>query len=217
MLDHKEALKSLVIGVRDPGEVSVRETNFGYIIRSERGGGHAELRERIVKFALVAVWISVAGVWLLPLGGGSVALKAVYSVVVLALAYLGLILSRNGRSGFELHVDTSRRELRSAVLTVRGESWIRSSARFGEVLAPLLRRSRSGDGPRSLCLRIAGEDDVMPVAVADEDTLMAIHDRLMRDLRPIEERLPGFKLNSAARKRARQKVFPALGPDEVGA
>ena len=213
MLDHKEILKSLVTGENVVSAVTVRETNFGYIIRSEKAGQDAEFRRLIVKFALVAVWIAVGGLWLLPVMGG--ALKAVVSVVLLAGAFGGLALSQRSGGGCELHVDTSRRELRSATVTPKGESWIRTSARFGEVSTPVLRRGKPENEQRSLCLRIAGEAEEMPVAVGDELTLLAIHDRLMGDLRPMEERSAGFQGNGSETKRENRRVFPRLGPDEV--
>ena len=58
--------------------------------------------------------------------------------------------------------------------------------------------------------------DALEVAVGDEATLLAIHDRLMRDMRPIEERMAarGLPPLPAGRTRSRN-AFPMLGPAET--
>jgi len=217
MRHNKHILKSLVLGINGGDAVTVRETNFGYIIHSAKGGKDASLRRVILRLSLVAVWICVAGLWLLPASTLGVIGKLFLSVVLLATAYVVRLLGQGDAGGFELHVDTSRRELRSAVLTSKGESWIRNNVRFGEVTAPIMQKGKPDVVLRSLCLRIAGQAELMPVAVGDEATLLAIHDRLMRDLRPLEERLASFHVKAAEVKEARRKVFPTLGPDEVAA
>lgn len=215
MRDRTDILKTLVNSTSAVSPVTVRETNFGYIIRSEKARTDTVFHDRIIRFGLAAVWIAVAGLWLMPLSGPAFVLKTIFSVGLLALAYVLVVIARRGNSGFELHVDTSRRELRSAVLTAKGECWIRARARFAEVADPVIRRGKSETKLRSLSLRLIGGADMMPVAVGDEATLLAVHDRLMRDLRPIEERLAGYKLDGATRRPTGRVVFPQLGPDEV--
>lgn len=215
MLDHSDILKTLVNGTRGVRPVTIRETNFGYVVRSEKPGVNIALRDRIIRFALVAVWIAVAGIWLVPLSGPAFAIKAFFSVGLLALSCLAVVLLRRDTGGYELHVDTSRRELRSAVLSAKGECWVRARARFAEVGDPVMRRGKTDADIRSLSLRIIGEAEAMPVAVGDEATLLAVHDRLMRDLRPIEERLAGYAHNSVARRPSGRVVFPQLGPEEL--
>lgn len=212
MLDHKEILRRLVRGANGAKPVRVRETNFGYIISSGNGGRDDVLRQRIYRYWMLAALIGAAGLWLVP--GLLLLVKFCGSAVLLAAVYAGVALFGRAGGGIELHVDTARRELRAAVVTAKGESWIRDSARFSEVTGPVLRHS--GKDRHSLCLRIAGEADVMPVAVGDEETLLAVHHRLMGDLRPIEERLAGFKLNAARGGSRAGEVFPQLGPDVVG-
>lgn len=215
MRHDKNILKSLVRKMNSQDSVSVRETNFGYIIHSAGGGKDACLRRLIVKLSLLAVWICLVGMWLLPTSTLGLFAKIFLSVVLLATAYVARLLGQGDAGGFELHVDTSRRELRSAVLTAKGESWIRNSVRFGEVTAPIMQKSKPDVALRSLCLRIAGQAEMMPVAVGKEATLLAIHDRLMRDLRPLEERLASFRVDSVKQQVSHRKVFPALGPDEM--
>lgn len=221
-------LKTLFLGPGGDGVVWIREANFGYIIRSERAGQDAGMRRWGMRLALAGLWGALALLWLVP--GIGLPVKLAASGVLLALGGLVLVTARRRDSGFELHVDTARRELRSAILTPKGESWIRTSARFGEVTKPVLRKGKIQSNKRSLCLRIAGEAEEIPVAIGDERTLLAIHDRLMRDLRPLEERLAGMagtgggaarngpaRRTGAGKPSGRAKVFPPLGPDEVAA
>lgn len=218
MLDHKQVLRALVKSVNRAGTVSVRETNFGYVIRSEKATSSEVLRAKVAKFAWVALWVAAIGLWIVPFGDMSWALRTVISLSMIAAGFGVFVLNRCVEAGFELHVDTNRRELRSAVLTPRGESWIRSSARFGEVSDVFMRGPKPETNLRSLCMKIIGESEVMPVAVGSEVTLLALHRRLMRDLRPIEERLAGYQIEeptARGARSARREVFPQIGPDEI--
>ena len=214
MLSHKEVLQALVKGVNGGGAVSVRETNFGYVIRSESAQSSSSVRGRVGRFILAAMVVAAVGVWITPFGAHAFPVTVLLSLLFLAIGYVSFAMIRASQAGFELHVDTNRRELRSAVLTAKGESWIRSSARFGEVSDVFMRKPTPESEMRSLCLRIIGEDVTMPVAVGKESTLLALHKRLMSDLRPIEERLAGYQFQSAGQN-ARSSVFPQIGPDEL--
>lgn len=216
MLDHAEIVKTLVNSAGNGAQVTVREANFGYVIRSQKTGIDTVLRDRVIRLALVGVWLAVAGIWLLRIAGPGFLIKSAATTALLALACLAVRLARRGRGGYELHVDTSRRELRSTVVSRTGESWVHARARFSEVIDPVMRRGKSQSPLRSLNLRIAGRAEPMQVAVGDEATLLAIHDRLMRDLRPLEERLASYA-PASARRQAAQAVFPQLGPDEIAA
>jgi len=191
-------------------EVSVTETGFGYVVRSRQSRIGTALCERLLRFLPVPVWIAAIGIWLVPFGGTGILPKLAMSVGLLAVVYTPIILfCRRGR-GIELQVDTARRELRSAVVSPDGERRLQGRARFGEVTSAIVQRSKLETAPRCLGLRIAGSTDPMPVAVGGKATLLAVHDRLMRDLRPIEEKLASYRLASG-----RHPAFSPLAPDEV--
>ena len=204
MLDQKDYFGSVLMGLGGTEPVAVRETQWGYVVRSINPGGAWQLViDRIARFGTFSVWVAVIGIWLAPLSMApdmAFVAKAFVSAGVLALTYL-LVSFTKRLSGYEFQVDTNRRELRTAVLNARGQSWIRASYRFDEIKDTVLQRSRLDDSARSLCLRCKGVAEMVPVAVGNEATLLAVHDRLMRDLRPIEER----------------RSFPLLGPDEIAA
>ena len=215
MLDHKDVLQRLVNTVNGDGTVSVRETNFGYVIRSEKVSRNGSLRGRVAPFVLSVFTIASFGVWFVPLSSVGFATNLITSSVLMLMGYLAYAIIRSVTSGFELHVDTNRRELRAAVLTTKGDSWIRSSARFSDITDVYLRNSKPDMDLRSLCMRVIGDDDVMPVAVGSEKTLLALHKRLMRDLRPMEERLAVYSGLANSKRPSRYEVFPQIGPDEL--
>ena len=205
----------LIGGVSVPDPVSLRETHWGCIIRSEIGGETATLFAGLgSKLAAVAGWVAIAVLWLIP--GPGFAVKAVATAVILMAVYLGIVLLRRVR-GHELQVDTYRRELRAAVLTPDGGSRVTATARFEQVGDSVLRRDPVDPATWHLDLRLTGRSDLIRVASGDEATLMAVYDRLVKDLRPVEDCVPGLdatRLRNASRAAV---VFPQLGPDHLSA
>lgn len=198
-----------------PEPLTLRETPWGYVVRSERPDG--DLATPLLRFANSAVWIAVVGMWLLPVGmvsGPGFVWKVFSSVTLLALYYLASTLFRNS-SGYEVQVDVSRRELRMGMLTRRGESWIRTSARFDEVGDSLVRRCEAKSETRVLCLRMKTATETVPIAIGDEASLLALHDRLIQDLRPVEEKLSSYKLARGLVPSRARRAFPKLGPEEI--
>ena len=215
MLDHKDVLSALVRSMNGQNAVYVRETNFGYVIRSDHAADNGAVRTRMAQFVLAALVAAALAVWVVPNGFNSFALNMVMSLICLAAGFASFVVLRTATSGTELHVDVRRRELRSAVVTGKGESWIRSSARFDDVRDVFLRRTPTQADLRSLCVRVTGEDEMMPVAVGTEKLLLSVHDRLMRDLQPAKGSVRReTTLSSGPTRRPAKEVFPQLGPDE---
>ncbi len=204
-----------IAAVRGPSaNITVRETYWGFVVRSSRPAPESADFARLARFLRVGVWPVALGLVVLP--AGPLALRAVLAVLLVGAVHLGLAIARR-REGYELHVDTNRRELRSAVLTAKGEIWVQNSARFDEVQEPVLRRGRPDPRKCCLSLRIRGEAEPFPVASGDETTLLAVHDRLMRDLMPLEKRLAGLAFGARTAAAGRGRVFPQLGPEEIAA
>ncbi|KMW56550.1 hypothetical protein AIOL_001504 [Candidatus Rhodobacter oscarellae] len=197
------------------GVIAVRETNFGYIIKSEPGADGSVLQDRNCLVALAALGIAIVAVWWAPGAYMPVAINVALTLVLLVAAGLALVTLRRSGAGSELHVDTNRREMRSAARTPSGEIWIRTSARFTDVSELFLSSPRPQSDLRALSLRIVGEEEVVPVAVGDEATLLTLHDRLMQDLRPLEERIAGHRFHATRPESAAQRVFPVLGPEKA--
>lgn len=195
-----------------PYPLSLHETGWGYVIRSVRP--EHDLARLAVRCVIAVAWIAALGLWLVP--GLAFEWKALLSVALLTALYSGLALFRRTR-GYEVQVDTARRELRVGVVTVKGDCWIRSSARFDEIGGSVVQKAGCGAASRRLCLRLEPGSDVLPVAAGDEATLLAVHDRLMGDLRPLEERVSSFLLATGRGPSRAQRVFPRLAPDEITA
>lgn len=219
MPDRHGIVAHLMQGRGGDRRVTLRETYWGYVVQSARGAPRpAEVVLEQVRYYAVWVFAVAAGaVWLLPgawLPAPVLAVKALVSVLLVAGA-LALVSLRRRVRGYELQVDLNRRELRGAVVDNTGRPRLRERVRFSEVGRPVIRRGKSEHYPRALCLELAGREELLPVAVGDPGMLMAVHDRLMGDLQPLEPIMPGLCPKGQAPVRAQARGFPRLGPDEV--
>jgi len=146
MLGQKDYFGSLLMGVGGTEPVSVRETHWGFVVLSPNTGGLARhILNKLARFATVVVWLAVVGIWVMPMAFDpqvSFVLKAFASVALLATTYVGVVLTKR-MGGYAVHIDTNRRELRTAVLTPKGQNWIKASYRFDEIGAPVLERGKA--------------------------------------------------------------------------
>jgi len=219
MIDQKDFFGSVLMGLGTTRPGTLREMPWGYVVQSvNAGSGLRYVMDRVARFATFAVWLAVIGLWLMPVAmapGVAFALKSFASVALLGLVYLFVCLTHR-MVGYAFHIDTNRREVRVAVLTAKGQSWIKASYRFDEIGAAVMQPGRGADAAYELCLRLTKGEDLIPVAAGDEAALMGIHDRLMRDLRPIEERMAAFGgVHLPVRKQPARPGFPMLGPQEI--
>ena len=217
MLDRRVLLSKLIegVGVREEEAVSVRETYWGYVIHSAKPGSGRALRDMLFRLVMASSWIAVIGIWVAPAQMFLTAplfLTMGLSVLLLGISYAAMALCRPP-AGYEFQVDTNNREIRTALLNAKGERRGIVKTDFCDISDPVMKRSRDGSARPSLALRLHGQETLLPVATGEERTLMAVYDRLMRDLRPIEERVVGLSLQSARRAIARGQVFPPLGPE----
>lgn len=218
MRGQKDYFGSVLFGLGGIEPVTVRETLWGFIIQSANpGGSWRYVMERAARLAKVGVWLAVIGLWLIPASQApevAYTLKAIASVVLLVATHAALVLTRR-MGGYAVHVDSGRRELRTAIVTAKGQSWIKASFRFDEIGEAVLERGRNDTCAHSLVLRLKTNGQVIQIAVGDEASLLGVHDRLMRDLRPLEERMAanGFLPKPQSRRR-RMRAFPMLGPEE---
>jgi len=211
-------LQSVLLGVRPDALVTVRETDCGYVIRS---GAAPTLRGLSVspleRYGRILVWLVLAGLWLAPttlVGDRGGLMRALLTVGLLAAAIPVLALARR-RGGYEVQVDTDRRELRTWILTRRGERKSPTCARFEDIGEPLLRRIAPEDKRQVLCLRLRDGTGQVPLAAGDEATLLAVHDRLVRDMIPIHTRMAYQLAGGGRRPASPRRAFPLLGPNRV--
>nr|MDJ0827691.1 hypothetical protein [Rhodobacter sp.] len=169
------------------------------------------------RLVTLAFWLAALGLWLAPaawLPEPAFAARALGSVTLLAVIYAAFALIQRSQ-GYELQVDTRRRELRIGEVTPSGQAWIKASIRFDEVGDSVTRAADKARALRDLCLRVRDSGVLWPVAVGDEAAVFAVHTRLMADLRPLEERVSSYRL--AAGQGAARRVFPPLVPQEIAA
>ncbi|WP_172294366.1 hypothetical protein [Pseudoruegeria sp. HB172150] len=189
-----------------PEPLSLRETDWGYVIRSAHPD--SALPKRWVYGALAGGALFWIVLWLAP-GIGAV-WKAAYCLLVLAALHFGL--KRMGQAkAHELQVDMRRRELRLGVVTAAGDTWIKGSLRFDEIDGSTMKRA---GGKCVLWLQIKGSQALAPAGVGSEAELLQINERLARDLKPVASQVSSYKLASNGAKRAGGSRFPPLSPPE---
>ena len=208
-------------GFRARPVIAVREAEFGYQIRSDRGPIGAHRRDLIAFVAIGLAWGAGAVMWLAPeLTQSEPSFWIKIGISLLLLAGTCLLVLRNRSWGqFVIDVDLGKRVLRFGVESAGGKEKHLSEARFGEVSSPMLKRAIKEGEKSRLLVKVAGRDEPLLLAAGDELTLLAVHDRLVNDLRPIEPRMASYGAwdRKAQTVGGRKKVFPALGPSEVSA
>ena len=199
------------------GRVCIRETNFGYIIQSGNEWAADPRRTRVLQTVVFVLIVMAGAVWAVPAHIMPHMAKAVMSAAfLLGGGVLNWVITKV-QGGLELHVDTTRREIRAAVVNYAGKCRVRYSARFGEVTQIVLSKPKNEGTFQRLILRLSGEEAAIPIAVGPEKTLRAVHNRFIRDLAPIEERLASVLGAKSTDLRMRRRAFPVLGPQEIAA
>jgi len=218
MLGRSDRIHNVLFGVRPVEPVTVRETTWGYVIRSTRPLSTRRSRvEMLDRAGSVLVWLIVVWIWLVPVpefGNRALLIRAIATAALLLAAYWGIsAIRRDG--GYEVQVDTDRREVRSWALNRRGERGSPKRTRFEQIGDPVLRRRGADDRRQVLCLRLKDRPEQVPLAVGDEATLLAVHDRLVRDLIPIQNRMAFHISGDVHGRKLARRAFPLLGPDRV--
>lgn len=220
MFDPKSLITREMTGLGRNRPLTVRETRWGCVVQSAGSGSPWRfLVHRATHLGLTMVLLVVAIIWLIPLSSDAntdFAAKAVGTAFLLGMACSGVIMARR-IGGYAFHIDTSRGEVRCAVLTARGQAWIRASYRFDEIEDAVLECDRAHGKMQVLCLRLRDGGMLVPVAVGDEETLLGVFDRLMRDLRPAAAGDMAARPTHAGADQygPKQRPFPKLGPEEA--
>lgn len=204
-----------VFGIRRGVSAFLRESRDGYIIRSTPTGKATQsLPGRLVRVAAVALWVMIIALWVMPFDLDSL-WRVQISILLLGVSGLLLIFSTQ-RLTHEFHVDTAQREVRSVVLGRSGKAQMREVFDFADIATLLLQKRKEDEGDCRLCLCLTQDRGPVPVCIGERATLLAIHDRLARDLRPLEEKMSYFGLKSDLTPRQRMRAaFPLLAPEET--
>lgn len=182
-----------VTSSRSKAWISLCETNWGYIIRSDTGiANRAALIERTCAVAGIAFLTAAFGQWMIPQVQAAVVLAAPERVVsTLGLAMPGLMflwISSRGMTR-EVQVDEVKRCLRMSVCNRNGRSRVLRSVPFEQIGSAFIKRG----APAALYLRFADEKRVLRVASGRETTLRLLHERLSHQFRPVRTQVDGWE------------------------
>jgi len=182
-----------VTSTRSKAWISVCETNWGYIIRSDTGiGNRAALIERVCAIAGIAFFVAAFGQWMIPQVQAAVPLAAPERVASsLGLAMPGLLflwISSRGMTR-EVQVDEVKRCLRMSVCNRNGRSRVLRSVPFEQIGSAYIKRG----APAQLYLRLTDEKRVLHVASGREPTLRVLHERLSHQFRPVRTQVDGWE------------------------
>ncbi len=196
--------------------LSVRETYWGYTIETGKQiPRHYILSWRAVFLALFySAWLAIlAGFFVLLSGAVNAALIPGFAVLwfAVAAAFWRLLLTQVG-IGHVVQVDLAREMLRIGARCGDTKDDDCIHVPFAQVSEIVLEQPREGRIARP-ALKLRGADGRMSlIASGEESALLSLHDRLSRDLTPIEQRMAAYRSPGAS---ARRPVFPPLGPAEV--
>lgn len=167
-----------------PQPFSVDETYWGYIVRkTTRPTSFTIIMQALSMFLGASFAAAALGLLLAPASvtGSDFTMRAVAAVLFGAVsAYLLWFASRGSQS--EIQVDTSLGEVREVVRNRAGRPSLIGRYGFDAIGGVFLERSSHRGGTAQLVLRYRNTSQTLPVAEADEDDLLALRDRLGRDL-----------------------------------
>ncbi len=165
--------------------VSRDETFWGYIIRDRTGAGTWSLIAKSLAGVIgIALLVGATGLWVL---AGSiytqdvVVFKLGLTAVMALIAVLLLRFARNGNK-YEVQIDLNRLELREATRNDNGQAKVYSRTKFSKFDAVILQRSVNPQQKSRLLLRLQETSQTIEVAQDFEIHLLALKDRLTKDI-----------------------------------
>lgn len=175
--------------------VSICETHWGYIIRSDTQiADRAPLIERVAGIAGIAFLIAACASWLVPQVHAGVpadlSTRMASSIGLTLPAVMFLWIAERGLRQ-EVHVDVSRGKLRQAVCNRNGRVRVLKSVPFEKITSAFIKRDCPTCGAQ-LFVRL---EDGKPIHIASgrETTLRLLHERLGLELRPTKTKLKGWE------------------------
>lgn len=192
----------------EPALQGVTETAWGYVVAA--GGTlsrNAAAIERAAWLAALALFALAGGHWLVPVVHGLLGLGTQIALSV-ALGLVGLALSWLADRGLleEVQVDLEARTLRWTLGNARGGLRILREVGFDEIGSVFVHRAEGPGQPARLCVRVGRGDEQIELARGREPWLIAIQQRLARDLQGSSLR----KVNPGRRGRRRRGLARPL-------
>ncbi|WP_373353243.1 hypothetical protein [Pseudoroseicyclus sp. CXY001] len=172
----------------------VEEAYWGYVIRKVTPMTElmAALQVLATSGGILGLALT-AGLWLMPMGGDSATLVAFRLIASVVLAGFGATLLWVGSRGTraEVQIDIAQGEVREVLRNRAGLPTLAGRVAFADVGGVFLtRRPERGDQRATLVLRLGNSTRLIHVAQGPEDALLALRDRIGRDLmvRPRQSR-----------------------------
>ncbi|ALG90143.1 MULTISPECIES: hypothetical protein [Actibacterium] len=177
--------------------LSIVDTKWGFIIRSDtQFARRAVLIERVAAMAGLAVLAVACGSWFLPEVPSAVdtgpAGRLISTVALATPALAFLWVSERGLAR-EAQVDIVKSRLRLTLCNRRGKSRAYRIIPFDKIASAYVKPGNDRGDASQLFVRHADTNEVVHVASGRETTLRRLHERLSRELRPVQTQLQGWE------------------------
>lgn len=196
--------------------VRVDDTYWGCIVRSYSGTHSFNniLRGTCGFVGLVLVFVAL-GFWLLPgsLLTSDVAVMKFLSSSSLCISGLLFLWFASQETRREVHIDRARNEIREALRNSRGNAFMLRRYAFEDIGSVFIERPSYEGGPSRLLLRYRNTSQVISIAVADESKLVALRDRLAKDILGVSK--PASKLAPVGAAAGKPRQFKIQTPTRV--
>ncbi len=196
--------------IAGPRGAGLFETRTGYSLRSAPPNKHyASLYELIMSATGITVAIVVVARVLVPSLQGAGPIEPMMLAQTIALLSLAGLLLRNAARGLvrETQVDFELRQVRIVCRNSQNSARVEGVYPFDAIRSIFVRRSKHSS-KAALCMRVKGDEMPVRLVGGTEDSLSAIHRRIVQDVNALEQ--PG----PVARPR---KVSVQLGGAAVAA
>ncbi|MCV2880966.1 hypothetical protein [Actibacterium sp. XHP0104] len=179
--------------------VSLCETNWGYIIRSDtQWSNRAALIERVCAAAGLACLTAAALQWLFPPAAAGVSMDStefrIMSSMGMAMPALMFLWISDRGMGQEIHVDIHKGELRQGVVNRKGKFRPQRVVPFADVASAYIKRVEGAGDLSQLFVRMRDGKKVLHLASGRENTLRLLHQRLINEMKPSEAASDGWEL-----------------------
>jgi len=172
--------------------LDVSETLWGYIVsEAEDRFDRETLMESAMRFVGLLLVVLAYGQWLLPgsmFGPSAFAMKAALTFVFGAGgATLYWFASRGSNS--EVHFDTDKREVRIVSRNAKDQTRLLSSMKMDRIESAFTVCPKEPGAMAGLFLRLKGQSTPMHLFDGEEHEIRALHQRIVHDMLPAQERL----------------------------
>ncbi|MEP2784994.1 MAG: hypothetical protein ABJP33_21565 [Pseudoruegeria sp.] len=192
--------------------VRVDDTYWGCIIRSYAGTHSVNNILRGVSgfVGLTLVFVAL-GFWVLPgsLMTSDVAMMKFLSSTSLCISGLLFLWFASQETRREIHIDRARNEVREALRNSRGNAYMLRRYSFDDIGSVFLERPTHVGGPSRLLLRYRNTSQVITIAVAEENKLAGLRDRLAKDILGVTKTVPHHTTRKRPMRVARKVKFRA--------